>query len=277
MTLLFKNTYFEALEAALALVANDLNRLWESELCFADPDAMTVTLKNGHSCSPYEAQVCEIFRHHMSGWPTAPLIFEEDVFENGFTNTDNYLLVDPIDATHNLLCGYPAFATTCALIEDGSIIFGWVYDIPRSTEHIAARSIGAFRKTNMAWSRNRARPCLSLNSAWVATMGANSPNAETTVGRKFHKTRSQSCFALEGVLVAGGQLDGFIDLSAKKRHKVCDVAAAKIILEESGGVVLDGSSGRSLTDDTLTQDLNGKMNVVAAATNELGDALCKLI
>jgi fructose-1,6-bisphosphatase/inositol monophosphatase family enzyme len=96
-------------------------------------------------------------------------------------------------------------------------------------------------------------------------------------GRTFHKTRSQSCFALEGVLVAGGQLDGFIDLSAKKRHKVCDVAAAKIIIEESGAIVFDGTSGRALTDDALTQDLNRKINVVAAATKELGNALCDLI
>lgn len=277
MITLFKNTDYAALEAALARVSVDLNRLWASELCFADPDAMTVTRKNGHTCSPYEAQVCDMFRHHMSGWPSAPLVFEEDVAEDGCARTDSYLLVDPIDATHNLLGGYPAFATTCALIADGRITFGWVYDIPRSTVHIAARSLGAFRKTNMAWSRNRARPCRSLDQAWVATMGTNDSTAGHISGRTFHKTRSQSCFALEGVLVAGGQLDGFIDLSAKKRHKVCDVAAAKIILEESGAIVFDGTSGRALTDDAFTQDLNGKINVVAAATEELGNALCNLI
>lgn len=95
--------------------------------------------------------------------------------------------------------------------------------------------------------------------------------------RTFHKTRSQSCFALEGVLVAGGQLDGFIDLSAKRRHKVCDIVAAKIILEEGGAVLFDGASGHTLSDDTLTQDLNEKFNIVAAATSELGDELCSLI
>jgi fructose-1,6-bisphosphatase/inositol monophosphatase family enzyme len=86
----------------------------------------------------------------------------------------------------------------------------------------------------------------------------------------------QSCFALEGALIAAGQLDGFIDFSAKARHKVCDIAAAKVIVEESGAQVYDRGTAAPLTDFELTRLLNRKFNIVAAATHDLGGALCRM-
>lgn len=120
MITLFKNSDYENLEVALARVAVDLNRLWASKLCFADPRTMNATVRNGHTCSPYEDQVRDIFRHHLSEELSNALVFEEDIADGEQAWAGGrYLLVDPIDATHNLLGGYPAFATTCALIVDG--------------------------------------------------------------------------------------------------------------------------------------------------------------
>jgi myo-inositol-1(or 4)-monophosphatase len=56
--------------------------------------------------------------------------------------------------------------------------------------------------------------------------------------------------AIELCYVAEGTYDAFVDISANLR--VVDISAAKVILEESGGIVTD----------QYGQALNGKLNVL---------------
>ncbi|MFZ3150033.1 MAG: inositol monophosphatase family protein, partial [Methanothrix sp.] len=57
--------------------------------------------------------------------------------------------------------------------------------------------------------------------------------------------------SLEMALVASGRLDAFVDLRGMMR--VVDIAAGKIILEEAGGVVTDGSGNALQLDCNMWQ------------------------
>ncbi|WP_349370240.1 inositol monophosphatase family protein [Salinarimonas sp.] len=269
--ILFGDTRFGAIETALERVEHTLTRLWLSELSFVAKDQLEVAMQNGHAVTKYDLRVRDVFIRELAPCCSDTLVFEEDIRPGDAGNASSLCLVDPIDATHNLTNGYPSIAASAAFIEDGQIVFSWVMDIARQSAYVALRGGGAFKKTSLAWRRTEASRCRTLGSSWCSVMAG-----ARLGGSRPSKIRSQSCLALDACLIASGQLDGFVDLIDGARHKVCDVAAAALVVRESGGFVFDRAEQALLTDEDLTSDLDRRYNVAVAATKELGEQLCQI-
>lgn len=271
MTILFAGSRFEALERGLLSVEREILRIWLSSMAMIG--AVSAGTKNGHPISSYEETISGVFREIIAPvCSDVPIVFEEDIFTAWAPPSNGMLLIDPVDGTHNLLRGYPGVAASLCYLEDGEPVFGWVLDIARQTSYLAARGMGSFRKNQIIWARNETSNCTSASQAWVATMRGP---GEIEGARSFGKTRRQSNFALECVLISAGHLDGFVDFSSSRRHKVCDVVAPSLILREAGGALFDKETGAQLSGREICADLNKRFNVIASATQKLGDELCK--
>jgi myo-inositol-1(or 4)-monophosphatase len=88
---------------------------------------------------------------------------------------------------------------------------------------------------------------------------------------KVHKIRAMGAVAEELCLVGTGGLDSFIYLHKKLRF--IDIAAAKVFVEEAGGVITDEKGKIHDGEISLTK----RMKVLAAATPSLLRALLEVL
>ena len=74
-----------------------------------------------------------------------PIYFEEDKTD-GLTNPPaEYLVVDPIDATHNYIAGLPFYNVSIGFVQNGNIIFGIIYFPNLNEIYHAFKNKGAFK------------------------------------------------------------------------------------------------------------------------------------
>jgi myo-inositol-1(or 4)-monophosphatase len=71
------------------------------------------------------------------------------------------------------------------------------------------------------------------------------------IGDKVRRIRTLGSASLEMALVASGKLDAFVDLRGMMR--VVDVAAGKLLIEESGGIVTDANGDELHLDGNMWQ------------------------
>ena len=188
--------------------------------------------------------------------------------EAGFLDhqSDVTLIIDPIDQTINAQRGLPYFAFSIAAYKDGIIIAGHVRNLGNGDVFYATRSGGAF----MNGQPIHASQCGSLSEAHCFVIRAGQGLDRPEYHRFFFETRLlrvTGCSSLDLCYIASGQWDACIHADQREGHgeKVVDVAAAKIILEEGGGVVRDANGG----EFPIVLDLHIKHPIVAAATLEL--------
>ncbi len=146
-------------------------------------------------------------------------------------------VVDPVDGTNNFAHKYPWFCTSIALTENNEPILGVVYN-PLSRElFYSEKGKGTFlNNKRIAVSKNA-----KLRESLVETgfpyrnmelIEKNIQNIRNLIGKVAGVRRSGSA-AYEMCLIASGQLEAFFCYTLKP----WDVAAAKLIIEEAGGMV----------------------------------------
>jgi myo-inositol-1(or 4)-monophosphatase len=148
-------------------------------------------------------------------------------------------IVDPLDGTMNFTLGNPHWCVSVACADPtGRVVAASVYDACRD-ELFAAHSDGGARLNGRAIA---VRPVASLRAATVVT---SMPPGEH--GRDFQRdaigelaaasagTRSLWAPALDLAWVACGRVHAFAEWSLK----LWDIAAARLIVEEAGGVGAD--------------------------------------
>lgn len=149
-----------------------------------------------------------------------------------------FLVLDPVDGTRNALQGIPFFSTSLALgeyseyINTDSVQVGLVRDICNDVTFHAERDRGAFEnderiKTNSTGKVDNSVVCLYAYRSNI------DPDKYLKITR-VAKTRTLGSQALELCYVASGKVDACIDIRGVSR--VVDTAAAKLILEEAGGL-----------------------------------------
>lgn len=164
-------------------------------------------------------------------------------------------VVDPLDGTANFVHGFPHFAVSVALVVEGDLAVGVIYDPMRDETFSAVRGGGAFRNGRRMTVSGRS----SLNGSFITTgfpfRVASHIDTYLEVFREvFFRAaalRRPGAAALDLAHVAAGIFDGFFEFSLSP----WDVAAGTLIVREAGGVVTDLEGG----DDVLTRG-----NVVAA-------------
>jgi len=164
-------------------------------------------------------------------------------------------VVDPLDGTANFVHGFPHFAVSVALVVEGQVTVGVIYDPMRDETFSAVRGGGAYRNGRRTTVSGRS----SLDGAFVTTgfpfRVAKHIDTYLAVFREvFFRAgalRRPGAAALDLAHVAAGIFDGFFEFSLSP----WDVAAGTLIVREAGGVVTDLDGG----PDVLTRG-----NVVAA-------------
>ncbi|MCI4318754.1 MAG: hypothetical protein L3K23_01300 [Thermoplasmata archaeon] len=147
------------------------------------------------------------------------------------------LVVDPIDGSHNVLRGLPFATISLALGKSdlGGIELGVVRDLNRGTTYWAQRGKGAFRDGRpihtRAWSPKA--------EIFYVNLGRHATEAAVKLAAKGRRIRSLGCASFELLMVAQGGGDAYLfDNDTMGRNlRVTDIAAAALILQESGGAI----------------------------------------
>ncbi len=147
-------------------------------------------------------------------------------------------IVDPIDGSLNATRGIPYSAFSIAKAtsaSSNSIQEAYVLNLSTSDEFFAAKSNGAYLNTKQIKK-------LSLKNRIAAIEGIKQQtNLDDlkNIYKSFYRVRSMGSVALDMCYLACGSIDAFFHIQPSR---IIDFAAAKLIVEESGGALFEFSS-----------------------------------
>ncbi len=173
----------------------------------------------------------------LGGFPDDGWLSEESQDDPGRLKNSRVWVIDPIDGTREFIQCVPQFAVSIALVIDGSPAVGVVYNPAEEKCFVAIRGVGAKLNESPIKVSSRKDP-----------RGARLLVSRSERPRKFgpfidrYQVEPTGSIAYRLGLVAGGKGDGTITLHAVSEWDIC---AGALIVEEAGGVVVDGD-GRSL-------------------------------
>jgi myo-inositol-1(or 4)-monophosphatase len=146
--------------------------------------------------------------------------------------------VDPLDGTTNFAHGYPCFAVSIGLVEDGEPIAAAVLNPIADELFTAARGEGAY----LGQKRIHVSPIEKLSTSLVAT-GFPTHQRKSSLNIQYyweftlrsHGVRRDGSAALDLCSVACGRFEGFWEFGLHS----WDTAAGALIVREAGGIVTD--------------------------------------
>lgn len=158
-------------------------------------------------------------------------------------------LIDPLDGTQSYVHAFPAFTAGVAYVKGEVSLAGAIYDAVHDDMYSAARGYGATFNGDAC----RVTPPKALKDALVGIhireVGDEAIELFLrTTGNllpKSHGIRLLGCPMLTMAYIAAARLDCFAMLSPAKLGP-WDLAPAIVVLEEAGGVVAEGVTGRPL-------------------------------
>ena len=185
-------------------------------------------------------------------FPNDTLAGEEDGLgpdEMGRLLEEGCWLIDPLDGTQSYVHDFPFFCAGIAYVQANRSLVGAIYDAVHDEMFSAAFGLGA-SFNNLPCRMAGEKP---LKDAMVGLHIREVTNAAvqdflSTTGRVLtgsHGIRLLGCPMLSMAYVASGRLDAFAMLSPSKLGP-WDLAPAAIVLEEAGGAVGEGLTGRAL-------------------------------
>lgn len=200
-----------------------------------------------------EAAIVSILRART---PEADIVTEEtDIPRRGASRV---WVVDPLDGTTNFTHGYPCFGSSVALVEDGVVVAGAVYDPLRPELFTAGRGGGATcngAPLRVSKTREMAQALLVTGFPYDVHLRLSDRLLLFTrmVGRA-RGIRRDGAAAIDLAWLATGRVDGFWEESLKP----WDVLAGGLMVEEAGGRIsrFDGSPlGVHVTETLATNGL----------------------
>jgi len=168
-------------------------------------------------------------------FPTHAVLAEES---GAHKSTSEYLwVVDPIDGTTNFAHGLPFFGVSIGVQKNNETICGVVYDIMNNSFYTSEKGGGAFRngeKLQVSSNGDLEKSCLVTGFPYNI---AENPDYAIERFVAFLKTsravRRLGSASIDMCYVATGVFDGFWEVELHP----WDVCAAKLLIEEAGGIV----------------------------------------
>ncbi|MDK2891710.1 bifunctional fructose-bisphosphatase/inositol-phosphate phosphatase [Methanohalophilus sp.] len=167
------------------------------------------------------------------------------------------IALDPLDGTYNASMGIPFYSISIAIgsLDLSKIDFGYVKNLANNDTYYAMAEKGAYlngRRIHTSKIKNLKQACASLYGY--------QKNVEQTLGlaRKIRRVRLLGSVALELCYVASGKMDAIVDV--RNSLRLIDVAAGKLILEEAGGTITNGT-GKPLS---LECNIINRLSMVAS-------------
>ena len=184
-----------------------------------------------------EDVILQLLRHHA---PEVGILAEESG-EHGSAGLR--WVVDPLDGTANFLNGFPHFAVSVALVEDGSPVLGVIFDPLRGELFTAVRGRGAWRNGHLLSAS--VRP--GLAGSFLATGFPYRVHPVIDAYLRIFKRiflragaiRRPGAATLDLAHTAAGIFDGFFEFSLSP----WDLAAGVLLVREAGGTATDLCGG----------------------------------
>lgn len=187
-----------------------------------------------------------------AAFPGENIVGEEDGLALGEMErlfAEGCWLIDPLDGTQSYVHAFPAFTAGVAYVRGEVSLAGAIYDAVHDDMYSAARGHGALFNGKAC----RVTPPKALKDALVAIhireVGDEAIEMFLrTTGNllpKAHGIRLLGCPMLTMAYIAAARLDAFAMLSPAKLGP-WDLAPAVVVLEEAGGAVAEGVTGRPL-------------------------------
>jgi myo-inositol-1(or 4)-monophosphatase len=190
-------------------------------------------------------------------YPTFNFIGEETFTPGTQITNDPTFIVDPIDGTSNFVHGFPAVCVSVGLVVDKQPTIGVVYNPFLDELYSAIKGSGAYVKhgskseklplrnsplrglgpacIGIEWGSDREGVNFDLNLKVFTTLARTT----ATGGRFVNSLRCTGSAAMTICRIAAGQQDMFWECGCW----AWDVAAAWCILNEAGGMIVDGHPG----------------------------------
>lgn len=170
--------------------------------------------------------------------------------ESGKSNVDaaNVWIIDPLDGTTNFLHGFPQYAVSIALQQQGVLTQAVIYDPNRNDLFTATRGRGAF--LNDKRIRVSSRTKLQESIIGTGLPFRDFQHLDTYLAmfkdmiKKTAGLRRPGSAALDLAYVAAGWYDGFWEIGLSK----WDIAAGGLLIQEAGGIVGNFEGNESWID-----------------------------
>ncbi|HEY5583343.1 MAG TPA: inositol monophosphatase family protein [Ruminiclostridium sp.] len=211
------------------------------KLLLQDMDNKKVTTKIGTAnfVTEIDLKVQEIIVSRLKQILPESNIIAEETVTNNFSLGKYTWILDPVDGTTNLMCGFKYSAIALGLIVDGVPYAGIVYNPYLGELFSAQKGKGAFVNGQLIEvTKNKT---LSDSLITFGTSPYDRAKADETfritknVFLKCRDVRRTGCAALDICNVAAGRIDGFYEMELQP----WDYAGAALILEEAGGAITD--------------------------------------
>lgn len=198
--------------------------------------------------------------------PDAKIISEEGQAQADISRNGLVWVIDPIDGTTNFIHNYPHYSISIALIEDGNVVIGLIYNPINQELFHAIKNNGAFLNNNritVSRSAFLAESLVGFGFPYDKDKTNEMSDLIKTIVVKIQDVRRSGSSALDLAYVACGRLDGFFEFDLE----VWDYAAASLMISEAGGQISNWSNKPlSLIKDN-----------VLATNGIIQDQLCKEI
>ncbi|WP_248844487.1 inositol monophosphatase family protein, partial [Hydrogenibacillus schlegelii] len=206
-------------------------------------EALQIGTKSGPSDLVTEvdrAVEAHVVRRIRAAYPDHGVLGEEGTDAAGSPEAAGLRwVIDPIDGTTNFVHQKVNFCVSIALYAGDEGLVGVVYDPMREERFTAVRGGGAAlngRPLRLNGAKGLSESLIGTSLTWVRR--ARQTGLVEPVWRLAERSRglrSLGAAALEAAYVAAGRLDAFLSLTLSP----WDFAAAKLIVEEAGGTVVD--------------------------------------
>lgn len=172
----------------------------------------------------------------LEKYPDHLIYGEEGRIERPDTLDGTIWFVDPIDGTMNFIRQKRLFAVSIAIMIDGELRYGFVYDVMADEMFHAIKGQGAYEngiRLDPIEDRPVKEAIICMNATWVTANRRIDPSLLAPLVRDAVGTRAVGAASIELAWVAAGRVDGYITM----RNMPWDYAAGQLLIEELGGRV----------------------------------------
>ncbi|WP_215147381.1 inositol monophosphatase family protein [Exiguobacterium sp. s91] len=196
----------------------------------------------------------------LDRYPNHHIYGEEGRIARPDTLEGTIWFVDPIDGTMNFIRQKRMFAISIAIMIDGELRYGFVYDVMADELFHVIKGHGAYQngiRLPQIEERSVKEAIICMNATWVTPNRRINTDRLSPLVRHAVGVRAIGAASLELAWTAAGRVDGYITM----RNMPWDYAAGQLLIEEVGGRV-GTITGESMSFLEQTSVLAGSQTFV---------------
>ncbi|MGC8594179.1 MAG: inositol monophosphatase family protein [Candidatus Kryptoniota bacterium] len=201
-------------------------------------DSSPVTIADRKCEKSIKREIKRTFPHHD---------FYGEEFGESTSDSEYRWIIDPIDGTKNFTRGIPFWGTLIALEYRGEVVVG-VVKMPGIKEtYYAAKGLGAFlnrKRLKVSKVKDISRAVIVHGGLKYFMGSEHEKRFLELISGAYHDRGFGDCFGY--TFVASGRAEAMVDPLIKP----WDVAAVKILIEESGGIFSDFKGNKTIYGGT---------------------------